>query len=197
MPTFESVAAGKSLFYTREIELLGDVKCKVAYGVLSGMEEAAALAAARAYAVGNGIPEPKDGDEIYELAKLANRIQSSFVDPDDHSKPFFTSAAQVLTDRRIGKDRIVYLNELQELWQDECCPSRLKMGDAEFDKAVREIAGSEAPDFFADLRPGLRWIFARTTAVLLLEFLRLKSSSGLSSVVENVKQEMQLRSEPK
>ena len=184
MATFASIVKGNDLApYRREVELLGGLVAQVAYRLLSGEEEAEAIAYGLKYAKDKGFP---DDEEIRELGRMAKRVALSFVDPDpgQEAVSYFTGPDQVLGDPRVGKERTVYLCELQELWQDQCCPSRIKMGDLEFHIALQKIAGSDAPDPFVDLQPGLRWSFTRTTARLLLDYLRLSASSGTSSAVK-------------
>ena len=182
MPTFASITRGATQVRTREVELLGETKAEVAFRCLSSGEDDEAIAFGRDYAKGLGYPDDPD---LREAGRVYKRVALAFLDPEAWAKrkqqvPFFTGPEQIRTDPQLGRERAVYLNEIQELFQDECCPSRLRMGDAEFHIALRKIAGADSPDPFVDLRPGLRWSFARTTAIMLLDFLRLSASSGIT-----------------
>lgn len=176
MPTFESVAKGPGqVSPKREIELIGGTVCEVAYRTLSAHEESEAIAFGRQYA--EGLKAPGDED-LVTLGVMSKRVSLSYVDPDNHAALFFKDAEQILRDERIGRDRLVYLNELQDVWQDQCNPSRLKLSEVEYHTLLRTIAGADSPDPFVDLRPGIQWSFTRTTAKALLSFLRLSVSSG-------------------
>jgi len=181
MPTFDSVVAGTEQYSApREVELRNEIRVRVAYRPLSSAEDAEAETFGKSYAKGLGYPGDAD---LEERGRLAKRVVLSFVDPDNTSAPFFPMGAEaILKDRRIGAERIVYLNELQEHYEDQCVPSRLRLSDGEFHTQLRAIAGADSPDPFVDMRPGLRWIFVRTTARLLVDFLRLSSGSGGTSL---------------
>ena len=160
-----------------DLGLLGGAAVRVAYRVLSSGDEDTAIASGLQYAKDKGFA---DDEDLKEAGRVYKRVALAFVDPDDHTVAFFKGPEQVRDAPEIGRERAVYLNELQELWQDECCPSRLRMGDVEFRIALSKIAGADSPDPFVDLRPGLRWSFARTTARMLLDYLRLSAGSGTS-----------------
>lgn len=179
MGTFSDIVAGAEAIRTAEVEFLSGVKDTLAIRVLDGVEEGLVISKAKAFAEGQGAGSESD---LVQLARAAHRIAIACRDSENHAIPYFDGGfEQIMASKQLGRDRILYLAELQELWQDECSPSRLRLGEEEFNARVVAIAQSEHPDPFVELRPGLRWSFARTTAQLLLAFRTPRSPSGPSS----------------
>lgn len=141
---------------------------KVDVRVLSADEEAEALRFAREYAVKRG-GEPKAEDPLYDLGLMIGTLVRALVDwesPVDAVVPFFESADEV---GELDRDRIAYLYEQQQSWQDECAPQASQFTEDQFFNWVVTLAASETPQNpFAYTRPGLRWTLTRTMAGLLL-----------------------------
>jgi hypothetical protein len=175
MARFSDIIQGTAATREADVEFLGGKTDKLLIRVLSGEEEAEIAAWAHAYVADKGA---KDSDDLYELASYAKRVALGCMDIDAPTTPYFESVEQLLGSAIVGRDRIVYLGELQLHWQDQCSPSRLRMSEVEFAQRLHQIAGSDQPDPFVSLRPGMRWIFARTTARALLDSQKLKSDSG-------------------
>lgn len=141
---------------------------KVDVRVLSAAEESEALQFARDYAVKRG-GEPKAEDPLYDLGLMIGTLVLALIDwesPADAVVPFFESAAEV---EELDRDRIAYLYEQQQTWQDECAPQAAALTEEQFFHWVVTLAASETPQNpFAYTRPGLRWSLTRTMAGLLL-----------------------------
>ncbi len=150
---------------------------------LSGTEEGDVLQQARAYAIGKGVKDPKDGDRLYDLGLMVNVLAIACMDVDDAGKPFFDQGAPQVLDN-LDADRIALLYEAQQLWQEECSPRKSKMtGDGWITKVIECAEAAEGEDPFAFMRPGLRSSFMRITVQAYLALLPLKSSPTSSSEI--------------
>jgi len=157
---------------------------EVGLRILTGGETAGILERARAFARGKGVDDPKEGDPLYELGRMVHTILLAAVDPESPpgaATPFFASTSEILDSPHIGRDGIVYLAECQESWQDVCSPQVGKVSPDELLEYVGRLAADSTSTFFVSLRPGTRWSLARTTALLLLDSLTLRSASGSTS----------------
>lgn len=182
MGRFSAIARGTRA--TRPVVLsYGGVDVPLAVRPLTGAEEAEALAEGRAYAVGKGIAAPGPTDRLYEIGYMAATLVLGCVDADDPAAPFFASAAEVLDN--LDTDRIAYLYEQQQAWQDWCSPRPKNMDAGEFIALVlrlaEEGAGAEADDPLVTLRPSLRRSFARTLARQYMSRLTPSGGSGSAS----------------
>jgi hypothetical protein len=151
--------------------------------VLTGEEEAEVCAKARAFAIGRGVSEPKQGEPLYDLGAMVYTLLLSVVDHDSaagEERPFFDSAEQIL--KHLDRERISFLYTLQEAWQDECAPLRKDLSEPELYQWVFELAESEDIQIpFGRLRPSTLWIYMRTLARRLIDSQDLKSLLGPSS----------------
>jgi hypothetical protein len=179
MGRFSAIAKGTRA--TRPVVLAyGGADVPLAVRPLNAAEEADALAEGRAYAVGKGIAAPAPTDRLYEIGYMASTLVLGCVDADDPAAPFFASAAEVLDN--LDTDRIAYLYEQQQAWQDWCSPRPKDMDAGEFIALVlrlaEEGAGADADDPLVMLRPSLRLSFARTLARQYQASLTRRSPSG-------------------
>lgn len=179
MGRFSAIAKGTRA--TRPVVLsYGGADVPLAVRPLTGAEEAEALAEGRAYAVGKGIAAPGPTDRLYEIGYMAATLVLGCVDADDPGAPFFSSAAEVLDN--LDTDRIAYLYEQQQAWQDWCSPRPKDMDAGEFIALVLQLAeegaGADADDPLVTLRPSLRLSFARTLARQYQASLARRSPSG-------------------
>ena len=181
MARFSKVIAGTAATRTvKDFEFIGGQKDSFLLRVLSGEQESDVVAWAHQYLIEK---KANGSDDLFDHAAAAARCALSAMDCDNPTQPYFESAEEVLSSPLLGKERIAYLAELQSLWQEECSPSLLNLTPAQYEAKLQQIAGSDKPDFFVELRAGTRWIFTRTT-VLELQVLRaLKLPSGLTSEV--------------
>lgn len=152
---------------------------------LTGRELGEVLANARTYAIANGIKEPKDNDRLYELGQMAHTLALACIDPDSAEATvqvsFFASAEEILDG--LDPDRIVFLYEQQQAWQDKCSPRASALGQGDFFAKVLECAGWKdgEPDPLALWRPTLRVSFTHTLAVQFLNCLTDKSTTSSGS----------------
>ncbi len=164
--------------------------------VLSGDEESEAHRAARAYAISKGSPDPKEGDVHYDLGVMVHLLVRACVDPDvPGSFAFFFSAeenAELLPDgafdrmaalalSRLDRERICFLHEQRQIWQDTCSP----WGPADDENAILakldELEGVIDPARpFAMWRPATVGSLLLTTVKQRAALLRDRSPSGSS-----------------
>lgn len=142
------------------------------------------LAQARAYAVSKGVSDPRDGNPIYDMAEVEYTLALACIDhdsPPDAPAPFFDGGVdQIRASADLGRDRLLYLYEQHQLFQDECSPSLRKLAPDDLLAAMVRLAGedgAEAQRFFTSMGPGLRWICTRTLACLWSISLGLNSPS--------------------
>lgn len=146
---------------------------------LLGGEEGDALAWGRAYAVEKGIKEPREGDALYEIGVMAATVAAGCVlGPDDPDGLFFDGGPEQVL-KFLDRDRIAYLYEAQQYWQDECSPRVSRVDGQDYIAYVLACAGAaEGADPLAMLRPVTRASFVRTLASQHLASLELRSRSG-------------------
>ena len=82
MAKFRDIALGPLARRAVEFPLPSGRVVKVDVVPLFGESEAAVLKEARAFAQERGIPDPKDGDELYELGRWIAVIVRGVLDPD-------------------------------------------------------------------------------------------------------------------
>jgi hypothetical protein len=146
---------------------------EIALRPLASGEQAEILRLARADAVAGGIESPRNGDPLYDLAEMEHTLLLCCVDPDspqDAPRPFFASIGEIRSSPDLGHDRIAYLFEQFQQFQDECSPQRRHVDLEEMMVAMLELGGEDegsARRFFELLGPALRWIFVRSMAVQL------------------------------
>ena len=152
--------------------------------VLSGLEIAGVLEDARKFAKARGVDDPKEGNPLYDLGVSVHTLAVAYIDPDatDPESPaarFFDGGVQqILDDPNLGRDGIIYLHEQQETWQDLCSPQASKVDAGTFDAVLTDLAGEGGFSFFCQLRPGLRWVYMRSMASLLVSLQTAKSAPG-------------------
>lgn len=196
MLTFAQSQASKGRLAVKAVELPMHKADPLKLGVrpLDVAEELSALAWARERAKADGVLEPKEDDPIYSRylmaatlfrACVAGKVDAdgalSFPEDDRELVPFFASPQEILSAPQMGRDRLAYLYELHEIWQDEVSPTSLTLKPAEIMDKAREIAGSSTPGPFLGLRPGMRWIFTRSMALMLVDSPNFRLPSGGST----------------
>ena len=188
MAKFRDIAQGALARRPVEFPLPSGRVITVAVVPLFGESEAAVLKDARAFAQARGIPDPKDGDELYELGRWIAVIVRGVIDPEspeDNPQPFFDGgAAQILDERTgLGREWIALLFEAQQAWQDELAPRPKEMGAVEYFQAIANIIQapprSELP--FFRWRRVLQESFLRTLCGTLFEAHQVKSLLGVIS----------------
>ena len=166
---------------TRDVDFtIWGATARCAVRPMTGLEEGDAMAAGRAYAVSKGIADPKPTDRVYEIGVMVHTLAVACIDPDNHDALYFSSAGEIL--ENLDTDRIAYLYEAQQLFQDECSSRVSKMGEAEWVATVLEVAEAAISD-----NPLARWPlttqrdFQRILASRYIGLLMHKSSSGSDS----------------
>jgi hypothetical protein len=182
MPRFRDIARGTRGRHPVDLPLASGEVTNVAVRALLDDEDEEIDRLAREHAKKLGVEDPKPGNTLYDRAFARFTILLSYSDPespDEAPVPFFSSEEEI----RLGldRDRIAYLFEAQQIWQDRCAPQQLTLTGDEFVAKVVEVATSEDERPFLRMRPGLRWIFMRTTAAQCMSSLELKSHSGWGS----------------
>lgn len=150
---------------------------------LSTAEEVEALSAARAYAVEQGLAEPKEGQPVYDLAVQAHVVRLACVDhesPADRPAPFFDTIEQVLS---LDRDRLALLYEAQVAWQEQCSPRRTTLSPTEYAVLVYQLAEEETPGadpFFEKLPRATLVSLLRTMARQLVSSPQPRSDASSS-----------------
>lgn len=173
------------------------VKCTTVHGAefacdvraFNGVDDAAVLEQARAFAIEHGVDAPKDGDPLYEQGKWVHTILRACVDPDSPAAApvaYFDGGAKDILDN-FDRDRMAYLVERQAKLQDSISLGPKTMSPAECIAAAIQMAGSQETDElpFERWRWSMQRAYLRFTADLLLISLGTKlpptsPSSGIS-----------------
>lgn len=165
-----------------ELPMYGDDEpLKLCLRIVRPSEDVEALSWARAFAKGKGIEDPTEDEPIYSKALMAARLRRACVKPGSDPKaptPLFDSEEEIMSSDHLGDDRVAYLYELYEIWRDEVSPLEKVIDAAKAMKLAEEVWGSRTPAPFVRLRPGLRWICARTWAGMVVMQARMKSPNG-------------------
>jgi hypothetical protein len=179
---------------TVKLPLPGGTTIDVAVRPLTGGEMGRAQAEARAYALdemtraGGGdrpIPEPKEGDRLFDLGFMVAVLAIACSDPDHPEVAFFENREEIL--RELDADRIVRLYEEQQTWQDHCAPSPMGKTSDQFMAMIVSLAAEpeDAPESpFDRWPPSTRRAWARTTSKLCLSLLTLSSPSSSAGTSE-------------
>jgi hypothetical protein len=145
--------------------------------VLTGAEESQVLQKARDYAIERGVESPKDGDPLYEIAKMAETLALGVIDHDSSEAepcPFFDGGAKQLLDEVDG-DRIAFLYARWEVWQGECSPRIGTLSGEQFYSQVVKVTVAEDDLPFSQMAPAMQWVCMRTLGALLLNSPEAKS----------------------
>jgi hypothetical protein len=138
--------------------------------VLTGAEEVTVLQQATAFAIERGVENPKDGDTLYELAKMAETLALGVIDhdsPEDAPVVFFDGGAKQILDE-IDGDRIAFLYGRWQVWQGQCSPRFANMTAEQFCEQVVKVTVSDDDLPFAQMHPAQQLICMRTLGGLLL-----------------------------
>ena len=161
------------------------VEHKFALRPLDGGEYAQTLRYAREYAVRSGVKDPKPDDPLYQLGLAFKTIELSCIDTDSNQdrRTTFFSGGPVEIEAALGREEIGYLFEAAELHQSECSPVK-NLTPSEMLTAMVKLVEEEAAGsayFFLSLSPATRLRLQRTTARLVLNSLKDRSSTSLLS----------------
>jgi hypothetical protein len=187
MAKFRDIAKGSRARRPFAFTLPGGTEVACALVGIFGESEGKVLAGARQYAVDHGLPEPMNGDPLYEFGIWVHTLLHGIVDPnspEDRPEPFFGSVAEILDEKDgLDRERIALLFEAQQAFQDELSPRPKSMSLAEFSVQViaHGLAGEEEELPFERWRPVLRRSFVRNICNLLSSSLDPSSSTGPGS----------------
>lgn len=179
---FRQIASGTRARKSLELPLIqGAEAVHVDVRPLTTAEDIEALAKARAYAVEQGLPEPKEGQPVYDLAVMAFVLVLAAVDHDSPAEapaPFFDEVAQPLS---LDRDALQLLYEAQVAWEEECSPRKKELTPGEYAGLVMRLAegdGSGDDPFLRKLPRAVLVSCMRTMACQLLGSPLLKSPSS-------------------
>lgn len=161
---WQAAQAGQAPPVAPDAEILVDLR------VLTGAEESLVLQKARAYAIERGVESPKDGEPLYELAKMAETLALGVLDhesAEDAPRVFFDGGAPQVLDAVDG-DRIAFLYARWELWQGECSPRIGTMSGEQFYSQMVKVTVSDDDLPFLQMSPASQWVFVRTLGALCL-----------------------------
>ncbi len=187
---------------------------EVGLRVLTGGENLLIEKLTNKMAESNGCKAFEETDAIFNMAKSLYTIAIACIDPDSDPKdpdlffsPFGTtvraSKAGALADGKakvtfadqcvqtiqasehIGRDGIIYLAEQHELWQETCNSQALKMSPEVLWSTIGKVAAEHDARTYLKLRPGMRWSFTRSMAVLLTSYSLDKSPFGPTSLSDS------------
>lgn len=151
---------------------------------LNPIEYTEVVQRARDFAISKGIPDPHDGEEIYDDAKILHTLVLACIDNESPAiapRPFFDGGFDQLHGTELLlPDHIAYLYEQQQQWQDECSPRFMKQTPGEFITAVMKTADGDS-SFFVGARRGMQWHFTHTLAAAYRNLLMLRSPSSSDS----------------
>lgn len=181
---FSSIIKGTKARKTIELSLVGvDEPVKIGIRVLRADEEADTIANATSYAKSKGSDAAAPGDPLFDLALWANRAAIGCIDPDspaESPQPYFDNVEQILSSELLTGEHLAYLNDLQEVWQDEHSPYEKDCSNDEMLRRIAKIGSGDSGPFFA-LRPGMRWSLVHFLALQHVASLVLRSQLGSTS----------------
>jgi hypothetical protein len=166
--------------------------------VLTGLEWATVYEKAGEFARERKVPDEQlnDRNPIYNLGCSVYTCVLACVDPDSAAAdpdPFFgergdleSAALELLSSPHIGRDGIQFLTEAQQVWQDRCSPTALRLPPDQLLKQVAELASESdevSSQAFLGMRPGMQWLCMRFMATQLRNFPILNSLFSSSSLV--------------
>lgn len=181
--SFEQILQGNNARKTVEFPLpLGVERTEkpvlVDLVVLSAQDEAAAIAAGIAYAKSFGVDDPEQGDPHYDLGVMVHTLVRACVDhdvpgsfafffcPEDDPQNFGKGAELVL--RHLDRERLHFLYQLQQVWQDECSPWGASDDEEQILAKMSQLRGVADPT-----RPFRMWRPATVGSLLLSTVNRL------------------------
>jgi hypothetical protein len=175
---FSQVVAGKRSERPVTFEFRG-VTHTASVRPLDANEEGLALARATAYAQEQKALEAKPGNPLFDLGLMANIVALAFVDPDSPENArehYFDNVAQVMS---LDGELLAHLHARQEIWQQECSPTKANLRGDELLNALVKIVEDETDSSFLGYRQFTLLTLLRTTAALCLSLpearLRLTS----------------------
>jgi len=138
---------------------------------LMGAEEGKILRDARAYAVANGVADPKPEDPLYLLGNMYATVLYGYVDEQAPAELFFDGGAAQIS-ACFDRDQIAMLWARQQAFQDECSGMAAAVTDAEVLAWVYRIAMGGA-DQLDELRPHRKNEVLRRCCSLVIDLTKI------------------------
>lgn len=189
MAKWKQIKKGYTARHVFEFPAPDGTSISVALRGLFGENASRVLQGAREYCIARGLPEPMDGDELYDFGKRVWEVFLGCTDPEspDHSPElFFASIAEILDEKEgLDPDRIVLLSEAQRYFQESIAPAPKNLSVEDYARMVvmHAVALEDARELpFERLPPALRRTFVRSMAVQLLNSPIFKLPTGPFSV---------------
>lgn len=176
-----------------------DATIEIGLRVLTALEWATVYEKAAQFARDRKVPDNQlnDSNPIYNLGCSVFVCVLACVDPETKASdpdPFFgergdleSAALELLSSPHIGRDGIQFLTAAQQLWQDRCSPTALRLPTDKMFQQVAELSSTDdevSSRAFLDMRPGMQWVCMRFMAKLLQDLPMLKSLFSPSSPSE-------------
>jgi hypothetical protein len=171
---FSQVVAGKRAERPITFEFRG-VTHTALVRPLDAMEEGQALSRATAYAQEHKALEAKPGNPLFDLGLMSNIVALAYLDPESTENArehYFDSVAQVMS---LDGELLQYLHARQEIWQQECSPTKANLAGTELLNALVKLAEDETDSSFLSYRPFTQLTLMRTTAALCLSLPEARS----------------------
>lgn len=134
------------------------VECSCDLRVITAADDDHCLAAARQHC--NDINDPR-----YTFALACEVVALAAVDsasPDEKPEPYFASVIQIR--EHLDRDRVMWLHARQNALQSSVNPLRTRLTDAEYVRAVADLAEGRETDPFLHWAPSCAIDFVRTMA---------------------------------
>jgi hypothetical protein len=171
---FSQVVAGKRAERPITFEFRG-VTHTALVRPLDAMEEGQALSRATAYAQEHKALEAKPGNPLFDLGLMSNIVALAYLDPESTENArehYFDSVAQVMS---LDGELLQHLHARQEIWQQECSPTKANLAGTELLNALVKLAEDETDSSFLSYRPFTQLTLIRTTAALCLSLPEARS----------------------
>lgn len=180
MARLRDMAKGDLAYCPKSLPLLDGQKLDIAISILPFGEEGRALAAAREYAIKQGVADPKKGEPLYERAIALQTIFLSCFDPDQLPNRVRTFESIKEIEDVLDHDRVAMVFQWQRSWQKAIAPSPKGMTASDYIKMVVQTAEAEEEEEVPlfSLPPKQQAALWRFTCALSLSLLQLRSPSG-------------------
>lgn len=184
MARFAQIQRGTRARRPVEISMgAGEAPLRCEVRALSAVEDAEVLEMAAAFAEKRGVKGQLDGNPIYDLGRAVHTLLHACVDqesPADAPVRYFASADEILGG--LDRERIAFLYELQQAFQDECAPMPAELPPEEYLNLIFQAEGVPPGGVlpFERLRPATRRNCERFMVGLSLTSLKLSLLTGSS-----------------
>lgn len=188
MSRFSLILKGTKATNPVDLPLDGGTSAKLLVRPLNGREVGECVARARSFAVAElakeaercgqdakAIPEPREGDRLYDFGYMLAALLFGCLDSEDARVPFFASVDEILDG--LDVDRIALLYEAQQAWQEQCAPRPKGMDGRGYIDMISALASEEDDDAESP--------FFKLPRSTQLTFLRTLTRQFATSLVRN------------